>query len=488
MVRQLPDVGNELRIGHEAEVDRVAIAEHRDVEARAFHDRAHRVGGDEFGAGQIERERRAGNVRDNHVVNRAVMICERERRVQAGRQCERPRCRVLAPVREHPGADGVVLRLCTGRGLRDRVNALERIVDVGRQRREQGRDLVAHRPDLLLGADRDGAHSKQRAVGALVVSLEILPKRAGADRQHDIVHLDVERLADRLDLAQRNPRERHRSLRGDRPVPRSARRGERQRADCSLGVAPVADHVGDALDGSANQRHHVAPASQLRCQGVTHEFEVTRDALGLCGFRCWSRGRARLQVVELGHDLGAGRPIDGGVVDLGDEADPALFHPFDDPDLPQRPRAIERDRSDLTCDRRQLSPAPRLRHANPTNVIVGIEVRVLDPHGVVELERHLGKPSGECGDPMKAADDVVPERLERVAVGHRRRVVDAGHRYVHVGARRFEVQEGGIQTGQSLHVIPTRLVGASLSRIRHVAAPEGGCAAPGARPHGSEER
>ena len=54
-VGEVPHVGEEFVADHEAEVDRVAIAHHRDVQPGALHDRAHGVGGLELGAGRLDR-------------------------------------------------------------------------------------------------------------------------------------------------------------------------------------------------------------------------------------------------------------------------------------------------------------------------------------------------------------------------------------------------------------------------------------------------
>ena len=63
----VPHVGDELVADHEAEVDRVAVAHDGDVHPRPLHHRAHRIGRLELGAGEVEREGRAGHVGDHEV-------------------------------------------------------------------------------------------------------------------------------------------------------------------------------------------------------------------------------------------------------------------------------------------------------------------------------------------------------------------------------------------------------------------------------------
>src|SRR5207245_5337680 len=70
----VPDVGDALPTHHEADVDVVEIADHGDVQPRPLHDRAHREQRHELGAGEVERERRAGHVGDDEVVDHRAPV------------------------------------------------------------------------------------------------------------------------------------------------------------------------------------------------------------------------------------------------------------------------------------------------------------------------------------------------------------------------------------------------------------------------------
>src|SRR5437773_56341 len=79
-------------------------------------------------------------------------------------------------------------------------------------------------------------------------------------------------------------------------------------------------------------------------QGVEDQRRVRRRRLAapFVGRGCDGLGR-RVGIGEhdAGQHLGRGDAVGHAVVDLGDETDVAILEPFDDPQLPQRPAAIE---------------------------------------------------------------------------------------------------------------------------------------------------
>ena len=161
---EVPDVGDQERIGEEAEIDVAHVTEHRDVEARTFHDRTHRIRGDEFGAREIQRERWSGNVGDDEVVDRAVHARQAHRRIQAGGHGERTRRCPFPPLGQHACTDRVVFRLRSLRRGGNRAEPLNRMVQMGRQRGEHGRNAVTAGAHLVLVANRDRTHRHQRRV------------------------------------------------------------------------------------------------------------------------------------------------------------------------------------------------------------------------------------------------------------------------------------------------------------------------------------
>ena len=169
------------------------------------------------------------------------------------------------------------------------------------------------------------------------------------------------------------------------------------------------------------------------------------------------RGR-RGVVVDGGGQLHPRHPVDGGVMRLGDHREAARRHtlhvvqPFDDVELPQRPVEIERTRDEASHLDAQLPPVTRRRQRDVTNVKLEVEVGILDPVGVVEVERHPHQPLAKDARLVQPLVDVVEDPLERDPTAVRgRRVVDrqAGPRHVRPG--RLGVEKRGIHSAQLLH-------------------------------------
>ena len=129
-----------------------------------------------------------------------------------------------------------------------------------------------------------------------------------------------------------------------------------------------------------------------------------------------------------------------------------VVQPFDDVELPQRPVEIERTRDQASHLDAQLSPVARLRQRDVTNVELEVEVGILDPVRVVQVERHPHQPLAEDAGLVQPLVDVVEDPLERDPAARRgRRVVDreAGPRHVRPG--RLGVEERSVHSAQLLH-------------------------------------
>ena len=98
---------------------------------------------------------------------------------------------------------------------------------------------------------------------------------------------------------------------------------------------------------------------------------------------------------------------------------------LDDVELPQRPVEVERAGDQPGHLDAQLAPVARLRQGDVADVELEVEVGVLDPVRVVEVERHPHQPLAEHPGLVEALVDVVEDALERhPAARRRRRVVD----------------------------------------------------------------
>ncbi len=80
-VDEIPQVGHQIAVGHEPEVEVVLVAVHRDVESDTVRDGRHRDVVVELGAGEVERLTRARHVRDHDVDRQAQTV--RQARLEA---------------------------------------------------------------------------------------------------------------------------------------------------------------------------------------------------------------------------------------------------------------------------------------------------------------------------------------------------------------------------------------------------------------------
>jgi hypothetical protein len=157
-----------------------------------------------------------------------------------------------------------------------------------------------------------------------------------------------------------------------------------------------------------------------------------------------------LGVEGLEHQLHAAHPVGDGVVDLHDQARPAVLEALDDRELPQRPGPVEGLHADGLGDVEQVSQAPTVGRAHEAEVVVEVEVGVdLPPRG--------REGQGVADDPLTEADDraagplqLVPQaRTVRGALQHddggdraaeQRIPLDGPHELVGVAHAGLEVQ------------------------------------------------
>jgi len=223
---------------------------------------------------------------------------------------------------------------------------------------------------------------------------------------------------------------------------------------CRVIRQAAADHVAQVANRPAEQSRHVHPPLQARRHGVADQLPLVGNVLGLVRLGRGDVCTLGNHVVERRHDLGAAGAVDRRVVHLGDHPDPVVLEALDHPDLPQRASTVERDRCDAGCEFGQLPTASGSWSVHAMNVEVDVEVGVLDPDRMVEVERDVHQPASKRSDQVHALEDQLTDGLEGVAAGHGLGIEDRRHRHVHVGVGRFEVREGGVDPRQTFHGVP----------------------------------
>src|SRR5581483_5956573 len=106
---------------------------------------------------------------------------------------------------------------------------------------------------------------------------------------------------------------------------------------------------------------------------------------------------------------------DRRVVHLGDDADVAVLEALDDVDLPERPAPVELPAGDVAGQLGQLVIATGGRRGDAPQVVVEVEVGILDPHRVVQIEGNRRQTPGELRDQVQAPLDQVAHLVEGVS-------------------------------------------------------------------------
>ena len=194
-VGEAPQLGHDLAARHEPDVDRVEVAHHGDVETGTVEDRAHRVQPDESRAGDVQRERRPGDVRHHEVVDRRQPLGEPELTVEPGPARQHRRARGTRPT---PRASR---RRCRGARASPRSSPPA----TANSRSTGSSSSVARRVNIAdtrlpmlpcWSTERTdaGITATSGTSGSSPPLLEVPPHRAGHDREHDVVDRHAERV------------------------------------------------------------------------------------------------------------------------------------------------------------------------------------------------------------------------------------------------------------------------------------------------------
>jgi hypothetical protein len=177
-------------------------------------------------------------------------------------------------------------------------------------------------------------------------------------------------------------------------------------------------------------------------------------------------GRGRFvgcQRVRRFHQVDPAHPVDRGVMDLGDIGIAALgqafdiVEPLDHGEFPRRAFEIQRAGEDTRGLDAQLPPVSRRGQRNMADMVFEVEIGVLDPIGIVEVEGHahhaLAHGLGELQTAFEKGEDIL-EADE--TSGRSRGVVDQDRSDVHRRVARFQRDEARIHALELLHRVPSR--------------------------------
>ena len=134
--------------------------------------------------------------------------------------------------------------------------------------------------------------------------------------------------------------------------------------------------------------------------------------------------RLLLGVEEDGGDVNPGDAVDHAVVGLADDREAVALQALDQPELPERLRAVELLREDPRRQHPQLLLGAGLGQRGVADVVGEVEVRIVDPDGRALAEGDEAELLAEARHEVQARLDVVAE-LDVGGRGPSNRVVDA---------------------------------------------------------------
>jgi hypothetical protein len=151
------------------------------------------------------------------------------------------------------------------------------------------------------------------------------------------------------------------------------------------------------------------------------------------------------------HLIRRGDTVGEHVMHLVDDRDATTLQSRGDVHLPERPVARQRCARDLADHAVQLAAAARRRHLDAAQVVVVVDLRVLAPHRVVQLERDVDELIAKRREQVQSLHRHPAEQVEGELLAHVRGVDDAHFERVHVDLGRLGVEQECIDTAQSSH-------------------------------------
>ncbi len=164
------------------------------------------------------------------------------------------------------------------------------------------------------------------------------------------------------------------------------------------------------------------------------------------------RVRTALQIHAPRHQIAGGHPVGQCVMDLADDGDATVGQALDEVHLPQWAVTVQRRAGNLADRLVELAAAARFLQPPRANVVVQVDVAVLPPHRVMELERDRDELIAERIKLVESAPNDVAELLDTEGAATEVLQLDDRHlEGVHMDVRRLAVQQDGIPATQSLH-------------------------------------
>ncbi len=160
-----------------------------------------------------------------------------------------------------------------------------------------------------------------------------------------------------------------------------------------------------------------------------------------------------LQVQEDRGELDPGQAVGHRVVQHLEQRDATALEPVDQPDVPERPGAVERARHQLGTQFEQLGLRAGPRQRGLVDVAADVEIGVVHPDRRRLPEHREPDDLAQLRHEVQPALHLGPHVLEPqapVAVVQRTTLEDPDEAHVHGGVVRLHVEEGRIERGQGV--------------------------------------
>ena len=309
-------------------------------------------------------------------------------------------------------------------------------------------------------------HGHQGGLRQLAAVEQVLAQHSGHQRHHHVVDLDAEVVLDLLDVGEVELGESHIAVCGDAGVERGARRTEGRRHRPAAGrPAHGFDHRGHRLRqdlGRQTDRAGDEPAQPAKSDPQRIHISTARHRN--------RRRRVGFDRTQLRHQVGTGDTVDGRVVHLRQDRHPATFagvgsaETLDRPHLPQWVPTVQGQGRQVAADFGQLGPATRRGQADAVQVAFDVEVFVLHPHRVVEVQKAVSQFLPEGRNRRDAQRQFIAQTFEAVATRNGGRVQLQHRAHMQGLGGGFEVEEAGIEPAQPLQLTHDAMVSLTIPR------------------------
>lgn len=158
-------------------------------------------------------------------------------------------------------------------------------------------------------------------------------------------------------------------------------------------------------------------------------------------------------------------PVGQRVVDLGHHRNPVIGQSLDEIHLPQRVLAVQLGAGDLPDRLVEFATATRCGQPPRPDVVLEIDLAMLAPHRVVELERNVDQLIAQRFQLAQPAADDLSKRVDTEAAAVLIEFDDGGLDGVHVHVRCLAVKQYRVPAGEPFHHSPL-VISATLQSAR----------------------